>query len=84
VAAGPPVADTADGVARDSDRRLSPLFEADRTQARTFVPVDELAGLERAVTPATADDEPATEDALVTTGSATGPNGWSLWGDPEP
>lgn len=84
VAAGPPVADTADGVARDSDRRLSPLFEADRTPARTFVPVDELAGLERAVTPATADDEPATDDALVTAGPATGPNGWSLWGDPEP
>ena len=85
MAAGPHVADTADGVARDPDRRPLPLTEADRPAARTFVPVDELARLERVVPrePTRDDMAPVTDD-LVTAGPAPGPNGWSLWGDLEP
>ncbi len=58
------------------------MFEADRPPARTFVPVDELAGLERVLAREApiADGAPAGDD-LVT--AAPGPNGWSLWGDPE-
>lgn len=79
----PPTAATVDGVPRDADRRSTPAFEVDRAPARTFVPVDELAGLERVLArEAPIADGMAADDDLVTI--APGPNGWSLWGDPEP
>ena len=80
----PATAGSADGVARDADRRPQPLVAVDRPQARTFVPVDELAGLERVPVRERDVDGPSADDDLVTTGVAHGPNGWSLWGDPEP
>ncbi len=65
-----------------------------RPPARTFVPVDELDDVARRAPAATAgraapdttggtETAPPTSAVASSTGAASAPAGWSLWGDPE-